>query len=108
MWACKRVHPKSFPRPMVGRGEQKDTKMQTKVTVLAETVQTRDGVEYVSVTCMEAGPEPLLQMFDYGLRQEEKIHKGKLVGKTMVLKWDNIRSIFSGRPQVNGRIVSVG
>jgi hypothetical protein len=81
--------------------------MLLKAQVLAEDIQTRDSVEYVSATCMELGPNPLLQMFDYGLRREEASHKGKLVGKTVELQIKTIRFIFSGRPQMSGNIVSI-
>ncbi|HEY1663075.1 MAG TPA: hypothetical protein VGI03_11710 [Verrucomicrobiae bacterium] len=78
--------------------------MFIKAQVLAEDTQTRDGVEYVTVTCMESGPKPLLQMFDYGLRADEKQHKGKLVGKLVELQVNTIRAIFSGRPQMSGHM----
>jgi len=75
--------------------------------VLKEDSRVKDGVEYVTATVMEQGANPLLQMVDYGLRQEEKVHKGKLLGKTLKIQVDNIRSIFSGRPQISGNIVEV-
>jgi hypothetical protein len=78
--------------------------MEIQATVLAEDVRSKDGIEYVSVTCMEASPKPLLQMFDYGLRREELLHKGKLVGKTVKLHVNTIRAIFSGRPQMSGTL----
>lgn len=76
--------------------------MEIKALVLAEDTREKDGVEYVTVTCMESSPKPLLQMFDYGLRQEEKLHKGKLLGKQVTLHVNTIRAIFSGRPQMSG------
>lgn len=79
--------------------------MFIKAQVLAEDVQTRDGIEYVSVTCRELDDKPLLQMFDYSLRQDEKQHKGTLTGKTVGLQVANIRAIFSGRPQMSGHLV---
>lgn len=82
--------------------------MQVTALTLAESVQTRDGVEYTTVTAMEQGPAPLLQMFDYTLRADELAHKGKLVGKVIVMRWDTIRALFSGRPQIIGAILSVG
>ena len=82
--------------------------MNLKAQVLSEDVQSRDGVEYVTVTCMETGPLPLLQMFDYGLRREEMSHKGKLVGKSVDLQIKTIRAIFSGRPQMVGQLLAVG
>lgn len=82
--------------------------MKIEAQVLAEDVQVRDGVEYVTATCMERGLEPLLQMFDYSLREDERMHKGKLLGKPIVIKVQTIRAIFAGRPQLSGRLVSVG
>lgn len=81
--------------------------MVTDSQVLAENVQTRDGVEYVSVVCMESSATPLLQMFEYGLRADEKTYKGQLLGKRIKLKWENIRAIFGGRPQVSGKILEI-
>jgi hypothetical protein len=82
--------------------------MNIKAQVLAEDVQVRDGVEYVTVTVMELDANPLLQMFDYGLRQDERpIYKGKLVGKTVKLQIQTIRAIFAGRPQMQGHLVEV-
>lgn len=81
--------------------------MVLQVQVLAENARTHNGVEYVTVTALEIGPTPLLQMVDYGLRDEEKSHKGKLVGKSVRLQVENVRAIFSGRPQLTGRILEV-
>lgn len=81
--------------------------MKIEALVLAEDVQTRDGVEYVSCTCMERGTDPLLQMFDYSLREDERVHKGKLLGKELVIRVNTIRSIFAGRPQMQGKLVQV-
>lgn len=78
--------------------------MTLSATVLAESVQTRDGKEYVTVTAMEASPKPLLQMFDYTLRDDERDHKGKLVGKTVELQVETVRAIFAGRPQLSGHL----
>jgi len=80
--------------------------MILKLQVMAEDSRVKDGVEYVTVTCMECGKTPLLQMLDYGLRREELSHKGKLVGKVVEIQIDNIRGIFSGRPQMSGRILN--
>lgn len=81
--------------------------MIISITILAETVQTRNGVEYVTVTGMEAGQTPMLQMLDYGLRTEEREHKGKLVGKQVQIQLESVRALFSGRPQLSGKILSV-
>lgn len=81
--------------------------MNIKMQVLAEDVRVVKNVEYVTVTGMEVGDKPLLQMFDYGLRAEEMSHKGKLVGKVMDIHVECVRNIFSGRPQFSGKIVSV-
>jgi uncharacterized protein (UPF0218 family) len=81
--------------------------MKLTAQVLAEDVQSRDGVEYVTATCMETGTNPLLQMFDYGLRREEMSHKGKLVGKSVELQIKTIRAIFSGRPQMVGTLLTI-
>lgn len=81
--------------------------MKIEALVMAEDVQVREGVEYVTITCMERTPEPLLQMFDYGLREEEKLHKGKLLGKEVSLRVNTIRAIFAGRPQMQGRLLQV-
>lgn len=78
--------------------------MQLVATVLAEDTQVRDNVEYVTITCIETGDAPLLQTFDYSLRADERIHKGKLCGKQVMLHVNTIRSIFSGRPQMVGRM----
>jgi len=82
--------------------------MKLEATVLAETVQVRDGVEYVTLTCMEMSTSPLLQMFDYGLRAEEKALKGTLIGKQVQLQVDTIRALFAGRPQMVGRMTVNG
>lgn len=82
--------------------------MKIKAVVLAEDMQVRDGVEYVSITCMEQGENPLLQMFDYGLREEERIHKGKLLGKSVELQVSTIRSLYAGRPQTIGHMTVNG
>ena len=79
--------------------------MVIKAEVVAEEVQARDGIEYVQLTCREIATEPLLQMFDYGLRQDELQHKAKLVGKLVELHVKTIRAIFAGRPQFSGRLV---
>jgi len=84
------------------------TWMQLKLRILAESSRTYNGVEYTTATGMESGPSPLLQMVDYGLREEEKQHKGKLVGKEIVVRVEFIRDMFSGRPQCVGRIDSIG
>ena len=78
--------------------------MQIESQVMTEQVQIRNGIEYVTVTCMERGVSPLLQMFDYTLRDDEKEHKGKLVGKNVLIKVSTIRGIFSGRPQMSGTL----
>jgi len=81
--------------------------MQLQAKVLKEDCRVAEGVEYVSVTLLEDGPSPLLQMIDYSLAVEEKVHKGKLLGKTLKIQVENIRSIFSGRPQTTGKIVEI-
>jgi len=81
--------------------------MTGKFAVLAENSRIHNGVEYNSVTALDTSVPPLLQMIDYGLRPEEAAHKGKLVGKIIELQWENIRGLFSGRPQIVGRIISV-
>jgi len=81
--------------------------MNVRCLILAENVNTRDGVEYVTVTGMEQGVKPLLQMFDYTLTKTELEHKGKLVGKIVELQVETIRAIFSGRPQFNGHLTVV-
>jgi len=78
--------------------------MEIQAQVLAEDSRVSNGIEYVSVTCMEASPKPLLQMFDYSLRKEEMPHKGKLLGKHVKLQISSIRAIFSGRPQMSGTL----
>jgi len=78
--------------------------MKLEAMVLAESVDIREGREWVTITCMERNAQPLLQMFDYGLREDEKIHKGKLVGKAVSLQVTTIRSIFGGRPQMTGHL----
>jgi hypothetical protein len=82
--------------------------MEMKSEVLAEDVRIvgegANAVEYVSLTCREIAPKPLLQMYDYGLRREEMQHKGKLVGKTVILHINTIRALFAGRPQMVGTL----
>ena len=73
-------------------------------TVLGETEQG----EYVQISCLEQGSQPLLQVFDYSLKKDEiPLYKGKLVGKAVKLRVDTIRSIFSGRPQFAGALLEV-
>lgn len=81
--------------------------MNIKLTVLKEDSRMSGNVEYVTVTGMEQDKNPLLQMLDYSLRADEREHKGKLVGKVIVVQVDNIRAIFAGRPQLSGKIVTV-
>jgi len=78
--------------------------MKLRSVILAENVNTRDGIEYVTVTGMEQGEKPLLQMFDYTLNKADLEHKGKLVGKSVEIQVETIRAIFSGRPQFNGHL----
>lgn len=78
--------------------------MTLTAKVLKETTNSRDGVEYVTLTALEESANPLLQMFDYTLRREELVHKGRLVGKVVTLQVETIRAIFSGRPQFNGQM----
>lgn len=73
--------------------------------VIEESARLNDGVEYVSASCMEQGEHMLLQFFDYNLRADEAHLKGKMKDKSFVIRWETIRSIFGGRPQVQGRIV---
>lgn len=77
------------------------------MTVLAETSQVRDGIEYTQLSALEVGGSPLLQVCDYSLTADETSHKGKLVGKVIRIQVNTIRSIFSGRPQFSGKIISV-
>lgn len=81
--------------------------MTVKLTVLKEDARQKDGVEYLTVSGLEAGPTPLLQVLDYGLRADESQHKGKLLGKSLELQVESIRAIFAGRPQLTGRILKV-
>jgi hypothetical protein len=81
--------------------------MELKAEVLAEDVQTREDVEYVTLSCRELGDKPLLQMLDYGLRREEMSQKGKLLNKTVLLHIQTIRAIFAGRPQCQGHLTLV-
>jgi len=81
--------------------------MQIKVQILSQSAQIRNGVEYVTVTGMEIGEQPLLQMVDYTLRPEESNHKGALLGKSVKLQVECVRALFAGRPQLSGRILEV-
>jgi len=81
--------------------------MLLNLTILSESVQTRDGKEYVTVTGIEQGTRPMLQMVDYTLKPDEAAHKGKLIGKGVVLHVEGVRALFSGRPQLNGKLESV-
>jgi len=78
--------------------------MQIQATVLKEETRVADGVEYVTVTCLEDSPTPLLQMVDYSLSLEERVHKGKLMGKKIKIQVDNFRSIFAGCQQATGTL----
>jgi len=82
--------------------------MRIEATVLAEDARASGGVEYVTITCMERGDEPMLQMFDYTLRENEKELKGKLKGKAVSLVVANVRSVFNGRPQFSGKLIVAG
>jgi len=81
--------------------------MTLTLSVVAESSRTNKGVEYTTLTAIETGANPLLQMLDYGLRPEEASHKGKLVGKTVRLQVESVRALFGGRPQLSGRILEV-
>jgi len=81
--------------------------MQFKGTVLKEETRVADGVEYVTVTLLEDSPTPLLQMVDYSLSLEERVHKGKLMGKKITIEVHNFRSIFAGRPQATGKLLEI-
>jgi len=81
--------------------------MTIRLMVLHETSRESKGVTYHTATGIEAGDEPLLQMLDYGLREEEQNYKGKLKGKTVTIKVEAFRDVFGGRPQVSGKIVEV-
>lgn len=82
--------------------------MRIKLAVVKEDRREKDGVEYLTVTGTEVGPYAMLQFLDYGLRQDEKIHKGKLMGKTIEIQVEQVRDVFGGRPQLVGSIVSPG
>jgi len=79
--------------------------MQIFMTVLREEVRKVESTEYVTLTGLEEGTTPLLQMIDYTLRTEEHEHKGKLVGKKVKIQVESIRAVFSGRPQLSGRLL---
>ena len=81
--------------------------MVVKLTVLKEDARSSNGVEYVTCTGLEASDKPMLQMLDYGLRRDEFQHKGKLLGKVLELQVETVRDVFSGRPQLTGRILKV-
>jgi hypothetical protein len=78
--------------------------MKIKALVQDVDIRQSDGKEYVTVTCSEIGEDKLLQMFDYNLRQEEAPLKATLAGKEVEIVVKTIRAIFSGRPQLVGRL----
>ena len=80
--------------------------MIVNIRVLNESTREFSGKEWITITGPEESDKPLLQMMDYGLRQEESNLKGKLLGKVVQVQVENIRSVFSGRPQLVGRVVS--
>lgn len=83
--------------------------MVIKCVVDKEDVRVSEGTEYITATCREVLTDhPMLQFFDYSLRDNERHLKGKLVGKTLTIVWENVRAIFAGRPQVSGMILSDG
>jgi len=81
--------------------------MVLTMSVLAESARQSNGVEYVTLTGLEHGSDPLLQMIDYTLRPEELQHRGKLGGKLVTIRVESVRAIFSGRPQLSGRLTKV-
>jgi len=85
--------------------------MLFKMTVIKETQGGYPGkrgfVTTFEVTGSEVGPNPLLQLVDYQLREEEKAMFGRLVGKPLEIAVTEVRSIFSGRPRFSGQLVNV-
>jgi hypothetical protein len=81
-----------------------------KIKALVQDVEVRevDGREFVTATCSEIGDDKLLQMFDYNLREDETPLKGKILNKEVEIVVKTIRAIFSGRPQLVGRMTVLG
>lgn len=81
--------------------------MMIRMEVMSEDSRSSGGKEYCSITGREVGTKtPLLQFLDYSIRDEEKQHRGKLVGKTVEIHVEQIRAIFAGRPQLTGKILN--
>ena len=82
--------------------------MKFKMEISGEDSRVSNGIEYVTVSGREVDPVPLQQFVEYGLRQEEKEHKGKLVGKIVTIQVSDIGQIFHGRPRLSGKIIEMG
>lgn len=85
--------------------------MRVKAIVIKEykdrPYKSKKGEEVVPfmVTCIEQpGPDALSNTFDYGLAETEKVHFGKLTGKTVDVIVETVAAIFSGRPRFRGRL----
>lgn len=100
------MHNRIESHPATGP-ETNKTSMKIKVEAVKEESRESKGVEYTTVTVREVGEGALIQFLDYSLSGDEKSHKGKLVGKVMEIEISSIRSIFAGRPQLNGRILNI-
>lgn len=66
-------------------------------------------IQPLMLTCMEQpGPEAMSNTFDYGLRDDEREHFGKLTGKTVQVVVETVAAIFSGRPRFRGHLIVNG
>lgn len=59
------------------------------------------------LTCFEQGEEPLLNSFDYNLREDEMKVYGTSQGKMVEFSIQEFGSQFGGRQRLKGRILSV-
>lgn len=81
--------------------------MQIKIKVQSENIRPYNGKEYVTATGMEDDATPISQLLDYQLREDEMLHKGKLVGKVIRVQVTECPQIFHGRLRIDGKILEV-
>jgi len=57
------------------------------------------------VTCLETGEAPMLQLLDYVLSPDELGLFGTLHGKTIKLRLNSFRNVFSGRARIEAALI---
>jgi len=69
--------------------------------------RSKQGVEIQPhvFTCMETGPEAMVQLMDYVLQPDDLVMFGQTHGKRLRLRVNSIRNIFSGRARLDASIV---